>query len=343
MNIITVRKRTYISPRCQGGVSLIELMVSLTIGLILLAGITTLIVQQSNTRGELEKASREIENGRYAMQLLHDDIQLAGFYSEYSPASGVTYTVPADPCDIAPSAGDSGWSSAPTVPVPIYGFPGGGTNPASATTCGLTFYKPNTAILVVRRTATAAVTPAVAAAVAGPTYLQVSQCSKSATPFVLGTGGFSLLQKDCLTPANLRSYIVDVYYISTCDLCTPPADNIPTLKMVQAGPAATPSMPIPLVEGIDNMQFDYGIDNTGNGAPDSYTATPTAANWQNVMAVQVNLLARNNDITPGYQDPRTYRMSVVSGVAVAGPFTDSVKRHAYSELVRAINPSGRRE
>ena len=341
MKTIAIRKHTNISPRCQGGLSLIELMISLTIGLILLAGITSLIVQQSNTRGELEKASRQIENGRYAMQLLHDDIQLAGFYSEYSPASGVTYTVPTDPCDIAAGAGDSGWSTAPTVPVPIYGFSGALTDPTTATTCGLTNYKPNTAILVVRRTASAAVNPAAPAR--GSHLSPGIPMQYGSHPVCAGDGRFlpaaERLFDTCQHPSIHRGCLLHQHlrYLQQS------SDTIPTLKMVQVGPAATPSAPTPLVEGIDNMQFDYGIDNTGDGAPDSYTPTPTAANWQNVMAVQVNLLARNNDTTPGYQDPRTYRMSVVSGVAVAGPFTDNFKRHAYSEFVRAINPSGRRE
>ncbi|ADE12392.1 PilW family protein [Sideroxydans lithotrophicus] len=338
MNTLAIPERTCISPCHQGGLSLIELMISLTIGLVLLTGITTLIVQQSSTRSELEKASREIENGRYAVQLLHDDIQLAGFYGEYSPASGVAYTVPADPCNVNPGSTNSGWDATPKVPVPVYGYAGAAADPTTATTCGLTNYKPNTAILVVRRTATAAVS--VATAAAGTTYLQVSECNTSATPFVLGTGGFSLQQKDCATPADLRQYLVDVYYISSCDVCG--TDTIPTLKMVQSGPAAAPVI-TPLVEGIENMQFDYGIDNTGDGAPDTYTATPAATDWQNVMAVQVNLLARNNDPTVGYQDTKTYSLSAVSGVSSVGPFNDSFKRHAYSELVRAINPSGRRE
>lgn len=341
MNTITKRKRTHISFCHQGGLSLVELMISLTIGLILLAGITALIVQQSGTRDELEKASKEIENGRYAMQLLHDDIQLAGFYSEYSPASGVVYTVPADPCNVSPGSANSGWGPAPAVPAPIYGYPGATADPTTGTTCGLTYYKPNTAILVVRRTATAPV--ATTAAVAGTTYLQVSQCNTSSTPFVLGTSGFTQQQKDCATPADLRQYIVDVYYVSTCDICTPPSDNIPTLKMVQAGPAVTPSAPTPLVEGIENMQFDYGVDNSGDGAPDSYTTAPTAAGWPNIMAVRVNLLARNNDITVGYQDSKTYSLSGINGVAPVGPFNNQFKRHAYNELVRVINPSGRRE
>jgi type IV pilus assembly protein PilW len=52
------------------------------------------------------------------------------------------------------------------------------------------------------------------------------------------------------------------------------------------------------------------------------------------------LLARNNDITAGYQDTKTYNLG---GAGTVGPLNDSYKRHAYNELVRVINPSGRRE
>lgn len=40
--------------RYQRGITLVEWMVSITIGLILLAGLTTLIAQQSSTQAELE-------------------------------------------------------------------------------------------------------------------------------------------------------------------------------------------------------------------------------------------------------------------------------------------------
>lgn len=344
MNTLTSPKRTCLAPRRQTGLSLVELMISLTIGLILLAGITTLIVQQSRTRDELEKSSRQIENGRYAMQILHDDIQHAGFYGEYIPASGIpvsiysdapTNTVLLDPCNVALGSTGSGWASTPTVPPPIFGYAGAATDPLVSATCGsLNNYQPNTAVLVVRRTATAPV----AAADGVASYLQISLCSKVATPFVFGTTGFTLMQKDCLTPALLWPYTVNVYYISSCDICTPSSDNIPTLKMVQAGPTAIPTV-TSLVGGIENMQFDYGIDNAGDGSPDIYKAAPLAADWQNVMAVRVNLLARNNDPTGGYTDTKTYNLGGAGAVTPGG----SYKRHAYSELVRAINPSGRRE
>ncbi len=348
MNSITMQP--YPSYR-QTGLSLVELMISLTIGLFLLLGITTLIVQQSSIRGEMEKSSRQIENGRYAMQVLRDDIQLAGYYGEYSPATGVATAIPANPCDT--TMANLGWNSAtPAVPVAIHGYAGGTADP-TPTTC-LPNYKPNTAILVVRRTETNIT--ALVDIVGGANYLQVSLCQPPApapipAPFVLATdaANFILTKRNCGTQlsdrSDLRKYVVRLYYISTCNFCGAGADTLPTLKMVENGAA----VPTSLVEGIENMQFDYGVDTpNGDGSPDRYTPTPADADWANVMTVRVNLLARNNDPTTGYTDPKSYTVGSVSvGAGTASPFTDPAsggyKRHVYSSLVRVINPSGRRE
>jgi type IV pilus assembly protein PilW len=99
----------------------------------------------------------------------------------------------------------------------------------------------------------------------------------------------------------------------------------------------------PLAEGIENMQFDYGIDTAGTGAPDSYTTTPAAGQWKDVMAVRVNILARNIEKTAGYTDTKSYSLSAVTGVAAVPAFNDNYKRHVYNQVVRLINPSGRRE
>ncbi len=319
-------------PSRQTGLSLVELMISMTIGLVLLLGITTLIVQQSSTRSEMEKSSRQIENGRYAMHILRDDIQLAGFYGEYSPASGVATAIPANPCD--PATATLGWDSAiPLVPVAIHGY----TADTASPSC-ISNRVAGTPILVVRRAET---TITAVAAIDGSNYLQVSQCEPATAPFVLTTvaANFTLTKRNCAlnTPSDLRKYLVRLYYLSTCNVCDTGGDTLPTLKMVEfVNGAATV---IPLVEGIENMQFDYGIDTDGDGSPDSYTATPAATAWANVMAVRVHLLARNNDPTTGYTDPKTYSLGLTGTVTPGGQY----KRHVYSELVRVINPSGRRE
>lgn len=64
----------------ESGISLVELMIAVALGLILLLALTTIFVSNSRTRGEIEKKGLQIENGRYAMQTLVDDISNAGFF-----------------------------------------------------------------------------------------------------------------------------------------------------------------------------------------------------------------------------------------------------------------------
>lgn len=346
MKSIHTRHNTCTTLYRQTGLSLVELMISVAIGLLLLLGISTLIAQQSRSHGEMEKSSRQIENGRYAMQLLHDDIQLAGFYGEYyPPALGVTYTSP-DPCL---TAGNLGWSNvtgALNIPIPIAGYAGAATDPTPST-C-LDNYLPNTSVVVIRRTSTFGATP-VATATATTTYLQVSKCEQDTPPFVLGTSGFTLREKDCTSTATpavcddgqglscLRPYIVRIYYISSCSVCG--VDTIPTLKMVEfTGGSRTI---VPLVEGIENMQLDFGIDDTGNdGEADLFTNAPDDTQMPSITSVKVYLLSRNNDTSASHTDSKIYSLGETG---VVGPFNDKYKRHVYSQLVRAINPSGRRE
>ena len=48
----------------------------------------------------------------------------------------------------------------------------------------------------------------------------------------------------------------------------------------------------PVADNIENMQVVYGIDAGKDGAIESYTATPTAAEFPQVAAVRVNLVVR---------------------------------------------------
>jgi type IV pilus assembly protein PilW len=169
---------------------------------------------------------------------------------------------------------------------------------------------------------------------------------------------YVLKQKDGVTAAELRTYVEHIYFLSPCNIyaggattCTSAADNgspVPTLKRLEmtvvAGAATLTT--VPLVDGIQNLQFDYGIDNTGvagargDGTPSAPVAAPGVTGWPNVMAVQINLLARNADPSSGYVDGKTYNMGIAGTV---GPFSDAYKRHVYSTNVRVINPSEQRE
>src|SRR3990167_259795 len=82
-----IHTHAFTNRQTQRGLSLVELMISITIGLLILSAMTTLFVNQSKTRAELDKSNRMIDNGRYALELLSENLRLAGFYGELDPST----------------------------------------------------------------------------------------------------------------------------------------------------------------------------------------------------------------------------------------------------------------
>lgn len=84
----------------NGGFSLVELMVALTIGLFLLGGLATIFMNSSEANHELQKTAQQIENGRYAIATLSQDLRLAGFYGHFHELPSAPAALP-DPCETA--------------------------------------------------------------------------------------------------------------------------------------------------------------------------------------------------------------------------------------------------
>lgn len=59
--------------------TLVEVMVAMTIGLILLGGVVTVMSSNQNIYRVNEAVTRMQENARYAFQLLSRDIRMAGY------------------------------------------------------------------------------------------------------------------------------------------------------------------------------------------------------------------------------------------------------------------------
>ena len=377
VKLLAGRQRTLKKSRYQLGTTLVEWMVSIAIGLILLIGLVVMFAEQSKAQAELEKSSRQIENGRYAMQLLNDDVQMAGYYGEFSDA--VSLALPAslpDPCSTTVSDLDA------AMAFPVQGYA------APATTTGLLScinsanYVPGTDILVVRRVDSTPLTLAQAASSdpKGQVYLQsgLTVSGQFAKQMGLGTTAttavFNLQTRAkpatpttaavAVQSAPLRKFLVHIYFVSPCSvmpgsICTSNSDGgtpIPTLKMVEltASGNATSMTTTPLVEGIERMQIDYGFDTTADGAPDSYAKSATSiADWSNVMTMQMYLLARNNESSSNYVDKKSYNLGsgrIAAAVSATSAASATItlngsqfKRRVFSQQIRLINPSARRD
>ena len=322
------------SPSKNKGFSLIELMIGIALGLLVVAGVGTIFANNYRTRSETEKTNLQIENGRYATQLLTDEMRMAGYYGELDPASVTTPAVLPDPCDITNATLIS------AVALPVQGI----DNAAAAPTC-LTDLKTGTDIFVDRR-ASSCVQGAAGCASGSYVYFQTALCSTSAGQYLISasTGSLNLTAKDCATTADIRSYRTNIYFVANNNQA---GDGIPTLKVAELGSGGFTITP--LVAGIDQFQIEYGIDTNGDSIPDVYTSDPGSYggctgvacqnNWRNVVTARLYILARNTQPSPGFSDTHVY----TAGGNTYGPYNDAYKRHLYTSLVRFNNIAGRLE
>ncbi len=336
--------------RNSDGYTIVELMVAMALGLLILAGLTTIFVSNSRARSEMERAGQQIDNGRYAVQLLADGLRNSGYLAKFDPRPLTTPATKPDPCATVLTTLNT------ALPLAVQGYDNG----ADAPTC-LSDVKPGTDILVVRRASTCAVGDANCdAQISGAPYFQASECS-SATElsstnvanyyaFDTNTDNLTLQQKDCATLAAIHQYRTHIYFVANNDKS---GDGIPTLKRAEL--SASGFSIVPLVEGIEKLELEYGIDTSvpTSGAPAVFTADPdsydgcTAATcmgyWRNTVAAKIYLLARNTTTSAGYTDGKTYSLGLnADGTPnTIGPFNDQYKRHAYEATVRLNNTAGR--
>ena len=67
-------------PRHERGLTLIELMIALSIGLLIVAAMSVLLAGSSWSRREVELSADVNENGRYAIDVLNRELSQTGFY-----------------------------------------------------------------------------------------------------------------------------------------------------------------------------------------------------------------------------------------------------------------------
>ncbi len=335
----------------QRGFTLVELLVALAIGILILAAVSVLFANHSGNQGELERTTRQVENARFALDLIGEDLMHSGYYGPFNPASvPVTYANPtAGPCPA--STADLGWALTPASPqlaTPLQGL--SATDAAAATCLSNSKVRAGTQAVVVRHADTGnPITPATITA--GNLYVQVSRCpwanlidptEKRIALTGSTTAAFVLPTLDCKTVnPEVRRVVQRTYFVASCNDCAA-NDGIPTLKRNEwiDGKLTVTAV----AEGIENLQFEYGLDSDGDGQPDSYVL-PSAitgvapAVWENVVTARVYLLARSTQATPGYANSRTFQLGAAGSVTP----TDSFKRTLLTSTVRLNNVGGRRE
>lgn len=313
----------------QRGLTLVEIMVAMVLGLILTAGVVQVFLGSKNTYRVNEALSRLQEEGRMALELLSRDVRMAGYSgcSRYGPVTNTLNNTTNLAYDF--TVGIMGYDDVPaTLPTALSVL-----NPAP---------NPGTDVIVVRRHADNPVRVVInnssaqlfaedlsveedacsngtdrVSGICQGDILMVSDCQKSR---VFQAGNIQVTNNcnstDCLNithpasgdPGNAisswggasapedeqfgdDSEIVKV--ASYAYYVADNADGIPSLYRQDGLSAA-----IELAQGVEDLQVLYGVDSSPGDvtqSADSYVAAGSVSNWENVISTRVHLLMRTLD------------------------------------------------
>ncbi|MEJ8810210.1 PilW family protein [Variovorax ureilyticus] len=334
----------------QRGLTIIELMIALAIGLLIIAAVSILFASSSRSRQEIESSAEVNENGRYALDVLTRELSQTGFYGSLVTPTAAATAIPSGTMTVANAmcltglANLAAWQDSLTYYV-LGLASAAGANVDVDPTC--IARKAGTDAIFIQRASTCAVgdtdCPAEANADA---YLQVSECGSeySATPIVLAQGGastFTLQTKTCAgTAAPKRKLVRRIYFISAANALS--YQDIPLT-------GALPD-PVVLAENIEQMQIEYAFDTGADGTPDVFAAAPNPppapapnTDWTQVIGARIWLLARSTDPSQNTRNAATFVLGADTTVSVAANAAGNPKRRVYSTYISFVTPKARRE
>ena len=327
--------------RRQHGVTLVELMVALALGLLITVAMLKVYVDASRMYRFNEGLARVQENGRFALEFIRRDARVAGFWGCYSDA----------PLTNQISATSDAWLD--VAAGHITGTNDDGLNSADS----ITFRSATGSGTLVNTTMTAisgdVSVDSVATITSGMPVL-ISDCNNGDIFQVTGISGTSLAHAagtNTNTSANLSKAYASgsrVYQAQQSTFCIAPgADpSQPSLRRLinPTSGQTCASNGDELIEGVENLQILYGEDTdadsegaNGDGTANRYVPIGTASlDIDRVVSVRLSLLARslNNNLTTA-PSPYTF-----NGTAVTPGATDKYLRKVFTTTITLRNKAG---
>lgn len=310
----------------MSGFTLVELLVGLILGLLLVVGLSAVMVQSSDSFRAVQANAAMIDDGRYASDVLANELNHVGFFGHYLPQGG-SGTPPANLCAID----EPTLNAVVDGPFPLAVLNGSSTDPTGG--C-IADYSPNTDVIAVRRAATILTPPAGLsnASNVGRWFIQsnatgtakligqaLGSCEENKALFTLN--GPNLFDRSapagydawssylgCFPGAaagesaysiDIRELFIDIFYIGTCMDCTNGGDGVPTLRRLRVTGAGQVDEPI--ARNVENLQVYLSGDQSTkvDGHTDISQLAPTDVDshsgWNLLTGAEIFMLVRTED------------------------------------------------
>lgn len=342
--------------RKMHGMTLVELMVAVTIGLIILAGVSTLFVTSKKTHTAQDRQARLQENARFAMQFLVKDLRLTGDFgclseittqSVHSTLNSTSFAYDIQTAIEGLENATGTWYPSANTTLPT-GIKAGTdavairmTDGSSAVSLREDMPQPSSIlkvdsvaglsendIIMISDCSSADVMQITA--VPNTSSLTVQHNSGGGTDPGNKTGAAGDLSKAYAPPAKIMKFTTTRYYIRDN------ANGIPSLYRDE-----NLGTPLELVEGIENLQVLYGKDTDGDKVPNVYlkagaAGLQSATDWASVKSVRVGIIARTVNTKDTDIDSATYDVDGDNSTDFTAP-GDRNKRRVFQTTVLLRN------
>lgn len=378
-----------LSKHVIAGISLIEMMIALVIGLVLMLGVIQVFSGSRTASMLAEGSARAQENGRFALEFLQRDIRMAG---HFGCVNDQAHFVRGEGDPVVTTGAASGSGHPLDFSVSVQGYEAPNTKPLGSLTIGANWAVPanlpasisklnprgGSDILVLRYLAPESVP--ITALTSGSTSivgfnaaagLRLTEGGQTA-PNLFGIAdcahatvfkGVYASGKVTANGTNLSNYSTRpsgqaliyraeslVYYVGTSA-----TSGEPSLMRARSNGIDDYGTPEELVEGIENMQLVFGLDQTSimsNTSPpvgninmqavasDVSTGTDVTAagQWRRVGQVQVGILARSPTPSTAERPVSAVRYPNALGVSFAPPTqADGRYRMTYESTIALRN------
>lgn len=307
---------TYVKARHQCGLSLVELMVAITVATILLAGIIEIFIHSKQSYKIQNNLNVIQENGRFAVERLAQSIHMADHWggveaSDIRDITGGSIT----------GIGNCNHAWITDVGFGIRGYEGAADLSSVGMPSGCipsADYVPYSDVLVLRYAGASDL-------IATPDLTNAASPNNLQNAFIrsaVGDSGVIMLGSDAVPsalPDQLGTYnypyIIEVYYLRACsekisNACVDQKPTLTRLKITTDSANAPALIEEPVVENIEQLQFQYGRDTDGDGNVDQYDPASGLNNtdWADVVNVRISLMSRGDTADNHLSDTTTYNL-----------------------------------
>lgn len=299
-------------PKAQQGLSMIELMISLVIGLLITAAVGTVFISGGKNYRDNDRFARMQENGRFAINMIANDLVMASFWGTLTVFPNITPAIsPGTSCNVTHS---------PQKSVVVVNS---ATSVSAASYCiDMTTFRSGTGTIAIKYVDTNSVTSGQAM---GKAYLRTA----------ISTG--QLILYDGTAPGTGEAdwpYIARVYYLRDIPDPNNGSRTIPVLaRKYLVG--ASMNNDETLLDGIEDLHVEVGVNKQSKTdiIPTYYDPAPAVTDMPYVVTARIYVLVRSPepDVVP---INKTYRLG-----SKPVPRNDNYRRKVFTTTVVLRNPN----